>query len=219
MRHDCPVRPEDLGPYLLGQLGDEDAALVEQEVASCPSCTAEVERLRPVVAALAVGGAPDEQPAATAPVPALNRVLAAVRAEQAAQRRRLWARIGAVAASLLLVLGAVAGGVMWAGRSGGTERIALSGASPASGSATVAPREWGTAISLDLRGLTPGTSYGAWLADDAGKRVPAGTFRPLADGSARLDLGASLTLEQAARLGVTALGGDDVLVADLTADH
>ncbi len=110
------------------------------------------------------------------------------------------------------------GGVLWAGRGGSAERVTLAGQAPATGSAVVSTREWGTAISLEVRGLTPGTSYGAWLADGSGKRVGAGTFRPLDDGTARLDLGASMTLDQAARLGVTALGGDDILVADLPAD-
>ncbi len=106
MRHDCSVRAEDLGPYLLGQLSDIEAAGLKHDIDACPSCTAEVERLRPVVVALALATAPSEDAAVTAPVPALDRVLHSVRTEQAAIRRRRRTTAIAVAASLVLLLGA-----------------------------------------------------------------------------------------------------------------
>ncbi|MDQ1667154.1 MAG: hypothetical protein QOH75_3185, partial [Actinomycetota bacterium] len=42
-----------------------------------------------------------------------------------------------------------------------------------------------------------------------------GTFRPTADGSARVELAAALRLPDADAVGVTELGGDDVLRASL----
>ena len=77
-------------------------------------------------------------------------------------------------------------------------------------------QHWGTALVLDLRGLTPSRPYGAWLADRSGERTPAGTFRATADGSAELDLGAALPLPEVVGVGVTELGGGvDVLQAAL----
>jgi hypothetical protein len=215
MRHECAVRPEDLGPYLLGQLGRNEAALVEEAVSSCASCSAEVERLRPVAAALARASAPVEEAAPRAPSPALDRVLASVHGERAAQRRRWRTRVTLAAASVVLLGAALVGAFVAVGHDTGGRDVALSGRTPATGNATVSSQPWGTEITLDVRGLTPGKSYGAWLADVSGKRVPAGTFRPMADGTARLDLGASLALDQAGTVGVTELGGTDVLQADL----
>ena len=54
MKHQCQVLPEELGPYLLGQLDPHDEQRIATLVADCPSCTADVHALRPVVAALAL---------------------------------------------------------------------------------------------------------------------------------------------------------------------
>lgn len=216
MRHECAVRPEDLGPYLLGQLPPEEAALVEEAVASCASCTVEVERLRPVAAALARGTAPLEEVSPEAPMPALDRVLASVHDETVAQRRRWRTRMALAAASVVLLVAAVVGAAVVLGGGSQGRDISLSGRTSATGSAMVVSKGWGTAITLEVSGLTPGKSYGAWVADRSGDRVPAGTFRPTADGSAHLSLGASLDLDQASSMGVSELGGGgDVLKADL----
>jgi hypothetical protein len=217
MRHECSVRAEDLGPYLLGQLDPEEAALVAAAVDSCACCAEEVRRLRPVVVALA-GGAPGLDDAAVrAPAPALDRALASVHDARAAHRRRVLNRVGLAAAALVLVIATAVGAVVIAG---GDDRssdrdVTLVGQGAAGGSVVLSPRDWGSELVLDVRGLAPGKAYGAWLADESGKRVPAGTFRPASDGSARLNLGASLRPGDAATVGVTELGGDDVLRADL----
>jgi hypothetical protein len=215
MRHECAVRPEDLGPLLLGQLGRDEAALVAEAVASCPSCSLEVERLAPVAAAMAQVSLPLDDAAPAAPPPALERVLEAVRREQAASRRRLRTRMLLAAASVVLLVAAAVGAAVAIGGDSGGRDIALTGQASASGSAVVSERRWGTAITLDVHGLRPGKAYGAWLSDSKGQRVGAGTFRPTADGSAHLELGASLRLGQASWMGVTQLGGDDVLKAEL----
>jgi Anti-sigma-K factor rskA len=219
MRHECPVRPEDVGPYLLGQLGPDEAAAVAETVDACPSCAAEVARLRPVVQALARGTAPLEEEAPTAPPPALERVLASVRDERTERRRRLHRRVALAAAAAVLVFATAVGAVVLSERGadagGGGRDVALSGSSAAAGNVEMSGHLWGTAMTLEVRGLTPGTSYGAWLADRSGKRVSAGTFRPTATGSAHLELSASLPLPDASAVGVTEIGGDDVLLGDL----
>lgn len=219
MRHECRVRPEDLGPYLLGQLGIAEAAAVDEALESCPSCTAEVQRLRPVVQALARGSAPgDDQPPA-APTPALERVLATVRDERSERSRRPRGRVAAMVAAVALVLASVVGAVVLSGgddgAGGAAREVALTSTTSAAGTVEMWERGWGTALILEVRGLSPGTAYGAWLADRSGDRVPAGSFRPTADGTARVDLSASLRLPEASAIGVSEIGGADVLHGDL----
>lgn len=221
MRHACAVRVEDLGPFLLGQLSAEKSDTLKVAIARCPSCTADVDCLRPVVAAMAQSkvGVPLDADTQPRPVPEFvsTRVLASVRDHESASRRRRWLRVAAVAAMFAVVLAGLVGVVLRTTARPG-ETIALSGPTAATGLAVVSTQDWGTAITLDMRGLVPGTTYGAWLADGMGKRVPAGTFRPFSDGSVRLDLGASMSLDKAARVGVTALGGGgDVLTAPIPA--
>jgi len=222
MRHECSVRVEDLGPSLLGQLSWEESEALEAAVARCPSCSADVERLRPVVSALAggTGGVERDVEAEPRPVPdlLLSRVLASVHDEESAARRRRWVTVSSTAALAAIVLGLLLAVVMRT-TTQPRESLALSGSTSASGHAIVSSQDWGTAITLDVHGLVPGTAYGAWLADGTGKRVPAGTFRPQSDGTVRLDLGASMTLDVAAQVGVTALGGGgDVLTAAIPAE-
>jgi hypothetical protein len=217
MRHECSVRVEDLGPYLLGQLDPDEAARVAAAVDTCACCAEEVRRLRPVVLALARGVPELDEDATQAPAPALDRALASVHDARAAHRRRVLNRAGLAAAALVLVIATAVGAVVIAG---GDDRssdrdVTLVGQGAAGGTVVLSPRDWGSALVLDVRGLAPGTAYGAWLADESGKRVPAGTFRPASDGSAHLNLGASLRPGDAATVGVTELGGDDVLRADL----
>jgi hypothetical protein len=213
MRHICDVQPEDLGPFLLGQLGHDEALLVAEAVSACPTCTQQVGQLEPVVAALARVSLPLDDAPALAPSPSLERVLATVRSERAASRRRLRTRVSLVAAAVILLVGAVVGALVVGGGETGGRELALTGHSSATGSAIVAQRGWGTSVTLDVRGLRPGRTYGAWLADSKGARVPAGTFRATTDGTAHLDLAASLTLEDVRTVGVTLIGGADVLSA------
>jgi hypothetical protein len=225
MRHQCLVLPEDLGPFLLGQLDQPEEARVQALVAECPTCVAEIRALRPVVAALGTASAASQQPAEparrpgpvvapAAPAPGFDGVLTAVHLERA-QRRRRPAWLLAAAAAVLAVavtLGAVAV-LARSGDNAGRE-VALVGQGHAHGTAVVAQRDWGTSIALTVSGLQPGKPYGAWLEDKSGDRVPAGTFTPRSDGTVRLDLSALMSVHDAAAMGVTQLDGDDVLRYD-----
>ncbi len=214
MTHECGLGPQDLGPYLLGHLPTEEAARVEHGLAQCPGCADEVARLRPVVTAMAVA-VPVEGPPPSLPAPSLDRVLGAI-----AQQRR-WSTgnrraLLAVAAVVIAVAFTGAGFVIGLSRQrpdGETVRLA----SPTGASARVVldQRGWGTAVTLDVRGLNPGVTYGAWLARRDGKRVPAGSFRPDVHGTAKLVLAAALSRSDSGSMGVTALGGADVLTARL----
>lgn len=218
VKHECLVRPEDLGPYLLGQLPPPEVERIRALVTACPSCTEEVRQLRPVVESLAIASSPpSDRPrldlAAPAPRTGVDGLLTAVRRERARRRGHTW-RVAAAAAAVAAAL--TLGGVAAVGhvtRDRGAV-VALDGSGVAHGTALVAEHDWGTSIVLTVRGLTPGTSYGAWLEDRSGARVPAGTFTPSSDGTLRLDLSALMPVREAAAVGVTQLGGADVLRHD-----
>lgn len=223
VRHVCDVRPEDLGPYLLGNLEPERVGSVAAQIEDCPACAAEVRRLRPVVAAMSGATPPEEgeQPA-TIRASVLDQVLDTVRQEQRSGRTRN-RRLALGAAAAVLVAAAGAGAVVVTSGSDdpdgeGTAQVALTGEGGVAATAVLDPREWGTAIEMEVSGLDPGKVYGAWLEAPDGERVGAGTFRPDEEGSARLVLSAALQVEESGAIGVSWIGGEqrvDVLRADL----
>jgi anti-sigma-K factor RskA len=223
MTHRCGLGPGDLGPLLLGGLPAAERRRVEERLATCPDCAAEVSALQPVVAAMAQAAPTVEldgrgQDDLVLQDGALERLLAAVDAERPGVRRRParpWRLPAIAAAATVLVAALVTGGLTLLGRGGDGQQVTLSGPAGAHASARLDQRSWGTAVQLKAGGLKPGTAYGAWLAYPDGRRVGAGTFVAQSDGSAEVDLTAALSLEQSATLGVTALGGSDVMAVRL----
>lgn len=212
MTHACAVGPEDLGPYLLGHLSRHEATRVEAALRSCARCRDEVDSLRSTVALMAA--APTNGIELSVPPVSLGRVLGAVDRRRRGRRAAL-----AAAAAAAVAVGALAGTSLVGGSHGPaparSEVIQLQNASGASARVLLGQRAWGTALSLEVRGLDPLRTYGAWLAGRDGHRVPAGTFRPDARGWAQLELGAALRRSDSASIGLTALGGTDVLQTSL----
>lgn len=219
VNHSCSVREEDLGPYLLGQLPPEEADAVARQVTQCPSCSAEVARLRPVVAALAASPPPSSvgEPAPTSVAPGWDRVLTSVRHERRSGVRRRTL----LAAAAALVLGA--GGVAAVRALDDDEdttaappdglAVTLAGVSGASASMVLGERRWGTAIDLEVSGLDPDETYGVWLERRAGGRLSAGSFRPDRDGTFQLSLSSGLQLRDSGAVGVALLPGGRVTEA------
>jgi hypothetical protein len=117
---------------------------------------------------------------------------------------------------VLVAVGVVGAGVADRQQDQLTRRpLVAVGTSETSGQASLSERSFGTRVTLDLRGLTPGTTYGAWLERADGSRVLAGTFR--ADSpSLELTLTAALPLDEGRAVGVSTVDGQDVLRAELT---
>ncbi len=224
MTRHCDVGPADLGPLLLGALPPAEHRRVEDHLALCPGCRAEAAELRPVVGLMAEAAATVELDGRGADQPALQdgaleRLLAAVDAERPGVRRRParpWRLPAVAAAATVLVAGLVTGGLALVGRGGQDRVVTLTGVAGAHASARLDQRSWGTAVTLEAAGLRPGTAYGAWLAYPDGRRVGAGTFVAQPDGSATVDLSAALPLDQTATIGVTVLGGTDVMAVNLS---
>lgn len=234
MNHRCGVQEDELGPFLLGHLDEDQAAAIAERIAACPSCSSEVAQLRAVVATMAEGSPPDEVAAVVSPTGAdtppmsaapegLANVLTAVRRERLGlrPRRRRFVALGAVAVAAAVTAISV-GSIAWPTAPDREVVMARQGSvGDAAASATLDGRPWGTAITLQAQGLEPGETYGVWLERREGGRLPAGSFSPSDDGTVTLQLTSGLALADSGAVGVALLPGGvtseavDVLAASL----
>jgi anti-sigma factor RsiW len=179
---DCRRWRENLGALVLEQLGDDDRAATEAHLDGCAECRAELELLMPVARAL-----PLADPAQLAAPPApprslafrIGRVIAAERRSR--RRRRLTIGAGALASACAAAAVAailLAGGGTTSAPAPPARQVAFSGVPRGVElGATLNPRPWGSEISVQVRGITPGTRCEVWLRRADGTRVPAGSFR------------------------------------------
>src|ERR1700751_1427479 len=191
---------ENLGAYVLGALPELESELLERPLATCESCRAEVEELRPVTAALA-----RSVPQVEAPPELKESLMAIVNAEAAARqgsvaeakrKRRsfgswfagLQPRVAIGLALSVLALGGVVGVA--------AEKLASNGSnSTKTVAAKIDRTQWPTGSAtlqvsgdkgtLDLTGARKppsGRVYQLWYQH--GKMIErGGTFTPRADGS------------------------------------
>jgi anti-sigma factor RsiW len=192
--------PSQLGPYVLGALGPDEAQGVQQHLAGCPDCrrvVAELDRTKDLLGEVPpeafLDGPPDDGDLL------LQRTLRAARAdaavptaEQPAKRRR-WMPAAAAAAVVAAV--ALGGGVLIGQRmadpgvsespvAGSKEAKATDDTSGATMAATVEPREGWSWVKVQVTGLTAGaecelvvtgkdgTTYvaGSWLVSEKAAR-------------------------------------------------
>ncbi|MEA5453937.1 zf-HC2 domain-containing protein [Sinomonas sp. JGH33] len=176
-----------LGAYLLGGLDLEEARAVEQHLASCPECRAEVEQLEILPALLDAvpvsrAEALAERPVAAAVAPAPPALLAKVRTRRRALRMR-WAGAIAGAAAASLAVGIALGPVVgWAppAPSGTPSPTAAPAASATLISAdgtqvdvAFVRKGWGTELDLVCRGMPSAGVFSVWIvtADGAQERA------------------------------------------------
>jgi anti-sigma-K factor RskA len=193
---------DNIGAYVLGALPELEAELLERHLASCESCRAEVEELRPVTAAIARSVPQVEPPPSLkANLMEIVNAEAAARAEAEPGRRRrrerrslaawfsgLQPRVAAALALGVLALGVVVGvaAEQLAGSGGGqttTVAAQIDRKLMPTGTAQLAVK--GDTGRLELTGapLPPsGRVYQLWYQH--GKTIErGGTFRPKSDGS------------------------------------
>jgi predicted anti-sigma-YlaC factor YlaD len=158
----------------LGRADELDAAL-DDHLASCPECRAELADLADAAGAVLLADPATPRDTTHPPLDLPGRILAQMGAETARRRRR---RVVALAAAIVFVL---AGAGFMVARFGGTTRsdeaaIELAGEEGASGTATLTAHAWGTEVALQADGLDAGEVYWLWLTDASGTRVGAGTL-------------------------------------------
>lgn len=215
---DCRRWRENLGALVLDQLDPDERAATEAHLEGCAECRAERDLLVPVAAALPLA---DPSQLATAPSPPRSlafRISRRIAAERRARRRRRFTiGVGALAtacAAAAVAVIALGGGSTTPTSSPPTRDVAFTAVPEGVDlGASLAPRPWGSEISLQVRGITPGTRCEVWLRRADGTRVPAGSFRYRYEGSDAAELSSALRPSQARAIGVRA--GNRTFVAKI----
>jgi anti-sigma-K factor RskA len=162
-----------ISAHALHALDDEDARLLEEHLASCDACRAELDALRETTALLAFATGPVEPPASLR-----GSILDAV-AEPAPARERPRVRRaflggalsgGLAAAAVAVVVGLIIG--VGSGTNAATQVRVLSGLS----GAVVQNGSQSKLFLADLKRPAAGKTYEAWLIGANGKPLPAGLF-------------------------------------------
>lgn len=199
-----------LGSYVAGALEPDERIEVDLHLAGCEACRRELSLLAPLPGLLWRLPPPDDGYFGP---PTLSLLSSAVRRRRAARRHKLtWAAAAlGVAASV-----AVAAGVTL-NRSGsrlpGERTIVLRSASgPASGTAVLDPRPWGTQIELRLAHLPVASGFVAWVQGPQGGSV-TGSWGRTPNGRAIIEIATSLPTASISGLRVATSAGAAVLGA------
>jgi anti-sigma factor RsiW len=172
----CPVVP-DVGAYVLGALDPAERQRVEEHLASCPACAAELAELEGLPALLDRVPAGDLRPVAVTPSPELfDRVTAATR-----PARLRWLL---TAAAVLAVLG-LGIGLTVAATGGDGPRTWTATAGAVDVTLTATAEGDGTALDVTVGGMRPGETCRLVAVDEDGTRHPAGQWPTTADGGGR----------------------------------
>jgi anti-sigma factor RsiW len=180
----CPDAATDLGAYVLGALEPGERRRVEEHLARCPACAAELAEFEALPGLLDRVDPADLTPAAVTPSPELFARMSAAAAPRSRFRVRA---VALVAAALLAVLGI--GVTIWATASPDQTVTATAGAVRAT--VTVSAVDRGSALDVSVAGMHPrevchlvavgrdGVRHaaGEWPASPAGD----GTWRGWAD--------------------------------------
>jgi hypothetical protein len=211
---ECRIWRERIGALVLGQLSDDERAATEAHLEGCPACRAEAEALAPVAALLSRA-----DPDRLAPVPAPprqlgERIVRRISAERRARRRRRFGigigLAGATAAAATLAISLIGSSESTTARQVAFRSLPRG----ASAEATIAPRPWGSDVSIRVEGFRPGTICRVWLRRSDGTRIAAGSFRYLYAGeSEEAGLSSAVAVDEATAVGLRA--GSETYVAPL----
>jgi hypothetical protein len=191
---DCRDFRQALGVYVLGAIDPAERALVDAHLSTCPDCREELAGLaglpallRRVPVAEAERLAHDEFDQSPDGEPAGDEMLRSLIQRTARHRReRMWRGLAAAAAVVLLA--GAGGAVGWnalhpAASGSGTHVAAPAHWDSASGTdrATLtsirvryAPRSWGTAMNVQVRGVPAGTDCQFQVTDSSGHHAIVG---------------------------------------------
>ena len=212
----CREWRERIGALVLGQLPEAERFATEAHLDGCPGCRAEADALAPLASLLGRAD-PDRLAQAPAPPPRLGeRIVDRIAAERRAERRRPSRVKLALAAAAVAAVGAVVAVLVTStGSDQSTRAETVAFRSLPRGvfaEATLAPRPWGSEVSVKVYGFRPGALCQVWLRSSSGKRVPAGSFRYVYDGEGE-HLSSALAASDATAIGLRA--GSRTYVAPL----
>jgi anti-sigma-K factor RskA len=178
-----------LGPFVLGELTDDEARELERHLEECPACQNDLEELRSADGMLR---------AAAGPPPELKDwVLARVGSERRPASGGRW-RVWLPVAAALLVVALLSFGVLRVatGPSDALALTATSAAPQAGGELRGEQIGDNLKVELDAWGLPKpedGGYYEMWYAKAGGGRISCGTFTVQPDGSANVSMSAPVS--------------------------
>ena len=171
----CPEAAADLGAYALGALEPGERRRVEEHLARCPACAAEMAEFAALPALLDRVDPADMTPAAVTPSPELFARMSAAATPPSRLRTRA---VALVAAALLAVLGV--GVTIWATSSPDETVTATAGAVRAT--VTVSPVGHGSALEVSVEGMHPRENCSLVAVGRDGVRHAAGEWPASAAG-------------------------------------
>jgi hypothetical protein len=194
-----------LGAYILGGLDAEERGRFEAHLKDCAQCRAQAADFAPLPALL---GKVDPADLETGPTDGgeselILRDMLAARRTAAKRRVRRRVVLGACAAGLAavaLVLVIPRGDTTPPGT--GTFAMHSVAAAGASGSVTLTPKPWGTAIVLDLKQLPTDGVFTLRTMDDSGQMQPAATWAAMPTGKGVVQGATSIPMPKLRKLNI-----------------
>ena len=196
MSGSCAERRLALGAYVVGALDDADRAEVEDHLAECSECRAELASLAILPNALhllrGAGGAIDPMGEGGPAGSVLERTMA--RLKRVRRRRRLRLRLVAAIAALSIAALGTTVAVLVASRpassSSASAVLSLSGHDPGSGvtaSVELYSQPWGASTHLRVSGVSPGDRCELVVVGRDGSQEVAATWSVGYSGAVELD--------------------------------
>ena len=179
-----------LGPYVLGELTDEEERELDRHLESCSSCRDDLDEVRRAHGIL--------RTASASPPPELKDWVMARARSEARRDSAGWRRPWLLAAAALLVVALLSFGILRTvtGPSDGLALAATSAAPQAGGELRGEQIGDNLKVELDAWGLPdPGKGgyYEMWYAKEGGGRISCGTFSAAPDGRATVSMSAPVS--------------------------
>jgi predicted anti-sigma-YlaC factor YlaD len=165
----CREAEADLGAYVLGALEPGERRRVEEHLARCPSCAAELAEFEGLPALLDRVDPTDLTPVAVTPSPDLFARMSAAAAPPSRLRVRALALVAAV---ILAVLGV--GVTVWA--TGSADQTVTATAGAVRATVTVSQVDQGSALDVTVAGMHPNESCSLVAVSRDGTRHAAGEW-------------------------------------------
>ncbi|MDH6196012.1 hypothetical protein M2272_002652 [Mycobacterium frederiksbergense] len=205
-----------LGAYILGGLDAEERRQFEAHLNECAQCRAQAADLAPLPALLRKADPADLEAQPREDDGTVLDLLEGLAARRAAAKRRIHRRmaVGACAASLVL-------GVLFVAiprsdptpPSTGTFVMKSVVAAGTTGSVTLTPKPWGTAISLDFDRLPTDGIFTLRTMDDSGEMQPAATWAATPNGAGVVEGATSIPTPKLRRLNI--VDSNDTVLATM----
>jgi anti-sigma factor RsiW len=165
----CPDAATDLGAYVLGALEPGERRRVEEHLACCPACAAELAEFQALPGLLDRVDPSDLSPVAGTPSPELFARMSAAAVPPSRFRVRA---VALAAAALLAVLGI--GVTVWA--TGSPDQTITATAGAVRATITVSDVDRGSALDVTVAGMHPNETCSLVAVGRDGVRHPGGTW-------------------------------------------